>query len=218
MNEKKGLSLVTAASIFAGLLTLFVGDRVIERVMDGDQETRTKVLVGAACAFGIVALLSGLTYLYAAGPAGLVRIFQWLLVLVLVSAFFWDGYTTFIGVYSIVLPSATPVKAFAASAIISAIVYTVMLSAGVMLDGKKPTFWVVLYFPLLLCVLSLDFWTCYRGTAYFLWTNLEPNTLPHDQWVILVAVATSVCVGSITLGIVVPRLLSPATPALSGQR
>ena len=181
MEQKKGLSLVTSISIFAALLTLFVGDRLIERVVDGDEETRTKVLVGAVSAFAIVAVLSGFTYLYAVGPAGLLRVFLTLLILVLVSAFFWDVATTFLGVYSIIRPGATPAKAVAGAAIISAIIFTVLLGAGAIFDGQKPKFWVGLYVPLLLCVLGFDFWTSYRGTAYFLWNAPDPGAAPRPM-------------------------------------
>jgi hypothetical protein len=207
MDEKNGLSVITAIFIFATLLTLFLGDRLIDRVMDGDEVSHTKVLIGVAFSFAVVAVLVGRSYLYSVGPVGVVRIFVALLVLVLVSAFFWDVATTFIGVHSIILPNSTQVKAVAGAALISATMFTVLLGVGEMFDGNKPVVWVRLYVPIFLCVLVFDFWTTYRGTAYFLWNVTDPTTLPHDQFVILMAIAVSVCLCSIILGTLLPRLL-----------
>ena len=207
MEEKRGLSLVTAISIFAGLLTLFVGDSLIDRVIEGSEESQAKILIGSVCAFAVVALASGFVYLRAVGPAGLLRLFLVLLVLVLISAVFWDVATTFLGVYSIIRPNATTLKAVAGAALISAVVFTVLLGAGAMFDGQKPKFWVGLYVPLLVCIVGFDFWTTYRGTAYFFWDAPDPSTLPRDQLIILVAIAVSVCLSSLILGVLVPRLL-----------
>ncbi len=218
MDEKNGLSVVTSIFIFATLLTLFLGDRLIDRVIDGDEVTRTKVLIGVACALAAVAVLVGFPYLYSVGPVGVVRIFLTLLVLVLVSAFFWDVATTFIGVHSIILPNATQIKAVAGAALVAAVMFTVLLGAGFMFDGKQPVVWVRLYVPIFLCVLVFDFWTTYRGTAYFLWNATEPTALPHDQFVILVAIAVSVCLSSIILGILMPRLLGTAPRPRSRRR
>ena len=207
MEQKKGLSLVTSISIFTALLTLFVGDRLIERVVDGDEETRTKVLVGAVSAFAIVAVLSGFTYLYAVGPAGLLRVFITLLILVLVSAFFWDVATTFLGVYSIIRPGTNPAKALAGAA--NHISHHLHCAAGcwgnVRWSQAEILGRVVCAPPALRAgVRLLDLLSRDR---VLLLERAGPSTLPQDQWGVLLAIAASVCLASIILGVLVPRLL-----------
>ncbi|MDW8242031.1 MAG: hypothetical protein RMJ88_02340 [Thermogemmata sp.] len=209
MENNKGLSLVAAMSLFATLLNMFVGDRILERLYEGDEKTRTIIFYGIMLTLFLITV----TLIWVTGLTNISDIVVKLLITWLVASVFFDVATTFIGIYNIILPRSNSEKALLMAMIVTIFVFSMLLTSGTMLkrisNGSMPKFCVYLYVTLLICVICFDFWTSYRGTAVYLWNVADTTQLPNDQWVVLIAIAASISLSTVILGIWLSHVLAP---------